>query len=92
LIPENYGVYYEDNNSWRKSLWDKYCMQMLKQRRQFVERSPIESIAKVAARFNVNPKTIIKWRKREDTKDLPMGPKKIKSTILSESEEEAIYF
>ena len=31
-----------------------------------------------------------KWRKREDTKDLPMGPKKIKSTILSEAEEEAI--
>jgi transposase-like protein len=49
-----------------------------------------ESIAKAAARFNVNPKTIIKWRKREDTKDLPMGPKKIKSTVLSEAEEMAI--
>lgn len=49
-----------------------------------------ESIAKAALRFNVNPKTIIKWRKREDTKDLPMGPKKIKSTVLSESEEKSI--
>lgn len=49
-----------------------------------------ESIAKAAAKFNVNPKTIIKWRKRDDTKDLPMGPKKIKSTVLSEAEEEAI--
>jgi hypothetical protein len=49
-----------------------------------------ESIAKAAAKFNVNPKTIIKWRKREDPKDLPMGPKKIKSTVLLESEEEAI--
>ena len=28
LIPENYGVYYEDIDSWRKSLWDKYCIQM----------------------------------------------------------------
>ncbi|WP_339052318.1 hypothetical protein [Candidatus Lariskella endosymbiont of Epinotia ramella] len=28
----------------------------------------------------------MKWRKREDTKDLPMGPKKIKSTVLSEAE------
>lgn len=53
-------------------------------------RNSEESIAKAAAKFNVNPKTIIKWRKREDTKDLPMGPKKIKSTVLSEAEEEAI--
>ena len=53
-------------------------------------RNRKESIAKAAIRFNVNPKTIIKWRKREDSKDLPMGPKKIKSTVLSEAEEEAI--
>ena len=53
-------------------------------------RNSQESIAKAAVRFNVNPKTILKWRKREDTKDLPMGPKKIKSTVLSEAEEESI--
>jgi len=53
-------------------------------------RNSEESIAKAAVRFNVNPKTILKWRKRKDTKDLPMGPKKIKSTVLSEAEEEAI--
>jgi hypothetical protein len=41
LIPENYGVYYEDNNPWRQGLWDKYYMQMPEQRRQFVERSVI---------------------------------------------------
>lgn len=34
-------------------------------------RDSKESIAKTAARFNVTPKTIVKWRKREDTKDLP---------------------
>ena len=49
-----------------------------------------ESIIDAAKRFNVNPKTIVKWKKREDTKDLPMGPKKIKSTVLSSAEEEAI--
>lgn len=53
-------------------------------------RNSEESIAKAAKRFNVNPKTIIKWRKREDTKDLPMGPKKVRSTVLSEAEEEAV--
>lgn len=53
-------------------------------------RNSKESIAKASKRFNVNPKTIIKWRKREDTKDLPMGPKKIRSTVLSEAEEESI--
>ncbi len=53
-------------------------------------RNSKESIAKAAVRFNVNPKTIIKWRKREDTQDLPMGPKKLKSTVLSEAEEETI--
>lgn len=67
-------------------------MQKPEQLRQSVERSLIvkESIAKASVRFNVNPKTIIKWRKREDTKDLPMGPEKIKSTTLSEAKEEAI--
>ena len=49
-----------------------------------------ESITKAAIRFNVNQKRIIKCRKRKDTKDLAMGLKKIKSTVLSEAEEEAI--
>ena len=53
-------------------------------------RNSQESIAKASKRFNVNPKTIVKWRKRADTKDLRMGPKKIRSTVLSEAEEEAI--
>ena len=53
-------------------------------------RKSEERIAKAAVRFNVNPKTIIKWRRREETKELPMGPKKSKSTVLSEAEEEAI--
>ena len=53
-------------------------------------RDSKESIIKTAKRFNINPKTVIKWKKRETTQDLPMGPKKIKSTVLSEAEEKAI--
>ncbi len=53
-------------------------------------RNSEEILAKAATRFNVNPKTIITWRKREDSKDLPMGPKKVKSPGLSEAEEEAV--
>ncbi|MBL3284285.1 IS481 family transposase domain protein [Rickettsiales endosymbiont of Paramecium tredecaurelia] len=45
-------------------------------------RDSKESIEKAAKRFNVNPKTIIKWRKREDTKDLPMGPKNIRCSQI----------
>jgi len=32
----------------------------------------------------------VKWRKRDNPHDLPMGPKTIKSTVLSEAEEKAI--
>ena len=41
-------------------------------------------------KYIVNPKTILKWKKRDFTHDAKMGPKKIKSTVLSEAEEEAI--
>lgn len=49
-----------------------------------------ESIVKTAKRFGINPKTVIKWRKRDYCNDNSMGPKIVKSTVLSEAEEEAI--
>lgn len=49
-----------------------------------------EGIIQAAKRFGVNPKTIVKWRKRTTTQDAPMGPKKIASTVLSEAEEKVI--
>ena len=49
-----------------------------------------ESLIKLSGKYGVNPKTILKWKKRHFTHDAKMGPKKIKSTILSEAEEEAI--
>ena len=48
-----------------------------------------ESIAKLAKRFNLNPKTIQKWKKRESVEDNPMGRKQSQS-ILTEQEEAVI--
>lgn len=46
-----------------------------------------ESIKTLAKRYGVNPKTIQVWKKRDFVTDLPMGPKTIRSTVLSEAEE-----
>jgi hypothetical protein len=47
-----------------------------------------ESIAKLSERYHLNPKTIIKWKKRSFTKDVNMGPKHPRSTVLSKEEYE----
>ena len=48
-----------------------------------------ESIARLAARYALNAKTVAKWRKRTSVEDAPMGPRQPHSTILT-SEQEAI--
>ena len=45
-----------------------------------------ESIQKIAKRYNVNPKTVIKWRSRDSVSDMKMGTKSI-NTVLTETEE-----
>lgn len=49
-----------------------------------------ESISKLAEKYGINPKTVSKWKKRTTAEDAPMGKKVIKSTVLTEIEEEAI--
>jgi hypothetical protein len=46
-----------------------------------------EATRVLAARYGLNPKTVQKWRKRTTTADHPMGPKRLRSTTLTEAEE-----
>jgi transposase-like protein len=46
-----------------------------------------EATRVLAARYGLNPKTVAKWRKRTTTADQPMGPRRPRSTTLTEAEE-----
>jgi transposase InsO family protein len=46
-----------------------------------------ESTRALAARHGLNPKTVAKWRGRTGTTDAPMGPRRPRSSILTEVEE-----
>src|SRR5918998_3984974 len=46
-----------------------------------------ESTRALAARYGLNPKTVAKWRGRTGTADAPMGPKRPRSSVLTEAEE-----
>ena len=49
-----------------------------------------ESTRTLAARYQLNPKTVAKWRARQTTTDAAMGPRDPRSTILSPAEEAII--
>ena len=56
--------------------------------RAAIQRSKA-SIKELAGRYDLNPKTVTKWKKRAFVHDAPMGPKIPHSTVLS-AEEEAL--
>ena len=56
--------------------------------RKAIQRSQA-SIAKIAAQYGLNPKTVMKWRARDTVDDAPMGPRNPRSTILT-AEQEAL--
>ena len=53
--------------------------------RAAIQRSKA-SIQELARRYDLNPKTVMKWRKRAFLYDAPMGPKVPRSTVLSAEE------
>ena len=54
--------------------------------RAAIQRSKA-SIQKLSGRYCVNPKTVMKWKKRAFVHDAQMGPKTPRSTVLSGEEE-----
>ena len=54
--------------------------------RAAIQRSEASSAA-LSRELGINPKTVAKWRKRATVEDLKTGPRKPRSTILSEAEE-----
>jgi hypothetical protein len=49
-----------------------------------------ESLAHLAARYDLNAKTVAKWRKRTTVEDAPMGPRQPHSTVLTMEQEAMI--
>ena len=49
-----------------------------------------ESLRALANRYGINQKTVRKWRNRSSATDLPTGPKKPRSTVLSVEEEAVV--
>jgi transposase InsO family protein len=56
--------------------------------RAAIQRSKA-TIAELAEKYDLNPKTVMKWRRRQSVEDMPMGPQDARSTVLS-AEEEAL--
>src|SRR5688500_13758739 len=48
-----------------------------------------ESVRAAAKRYGISPTSVQKWRRRQITSDARMGPKEVRSTVLT-PEEEAI--
>lgn len=49
-----------------------------------------ESLNTLAQRYDLNPKTVAKWKKRMHVTDAPMGPKEPHSTVLTIEQEAVI--
>ena len=47
-------------------------------------------LKELAAQYGLNQKTVAKWRKRDSVEDAPMGPKVIRSSVLTIEQEAAV--
>ena len=51
-----------------------------------------ESMRALAARYDINPKTVAKWRRRKEVEDAPMGPPSRSTTLTLEEEAIVVAF
>jgi hypothetical protein len=58
------------------------CARTTEAVRRAIQQSQ-ESIAELADRYHINPKTVTKGNKRTHVHDAPMGPKRLRSPILT---------
>ncbi len=73
-------IKYEKTIPSKEELWLHGCAKTTETIRRAIQNSK-ESIAKLSKYYNLNPKTIIKWKKRSFAKDADMGPKHARSTV-----------
>ena len=57
--------------------------------RRAIQRSQ-ESIRALARRHSISPTTVQKWRQRQTVADAAMGPKQVRSPVLSKEQEAMI--
>lgn len=57
--------------------------------RAAIQRSQA-SAAELSRSYGINPKTVLKWRKRATVEDIKTGPKEPRSTVFNEEEEAVI--
>ena len=57
--------------------------------RAAIQRSKA-TIAELAGQYDLNPKTVMKWRKQASVEDMTMGPTAPRSTVLSLEEEATV--
>ncbi len=73
-VPQCDGmIKYEKTIPSKEELWLHGCARTTEAIRRAIQNSK-ESIAK---NYNLNPKTIVKWRKRSFTKDAPKHPNRL---------------
>ena len=65
------------------------CARTTEAVRLAIQRSQ-ESVRALATRYGVSPTTVQKWRKRSHAGDAVMGPKEIRSSVLTPAEEAAV--
>lgn len=76
----------------KEHLWDRYYTVAPRPRTRSERRYGDRKLRSqdLSERHGRNPKTVAKWKKRDFVHDAPVGPKEIRSTVLSREEEAMI--